>query len=48
MYSRVLIDVEFFIKLGIVLYSNNPEVVFNAFRLGLFSLEKEDEVKVFY
>ncbi|SVD93409.1 uncharacterized protein METZ01_LOCUS446263 [marine metagenome] len=34
-------------KLGIVIYSNNPETVFNAFRLGLFSLQKEDEVKVF-
>ena len=34
-------------KLGIVIYSNDPETVWNAFRLGIFSLKKEDEVKVF-
>jgi uncharacterized protein involved in oxidation of intracellular sulfur len=34
-------------KLGIVIYSNDPETVWNAFRLGVFSLKKNDEVKVF-
>jgi len=34
-------------KLGIVIYSHDPETVWNAFRLGVFSLKKRDEVKVF-
>lgn len=34
-------------KLGIVIYSNDPETVWNAFRLGIFSLKKEDTVKIF-
>jgi len=34
-------------KLGIIIYSNNPETVWNAFRLGVFSLKKSDTVKVF-
>ncbi|MFH0772515.1 MAG: DsrE family protein [Candidatus Omnitrophota bacterium] len=34
-------------KLGIVIYSNDSESVWNAFRLGVFSLKKEDSVKVF-
>ena len=34
-------------KLGIVIYSNDPETVWNAFRFGNFSLKEEDEVKVF-
>jgi len=34
-------------KLGIVIYSNEPETVWNAFRLGIFSLKKSDTVKVF-
>ena len=34
-------------KLGIVIYSNDPETVFNAFRLGVFSLAKGDGVRVF-
>ena len=34
-------------KLGLVIYSNDPETVWNVFRLGLFSLKKEDIVKVF-
>lgn len=34
-------------KLAIVIYSNDPETVWNAFRLGNFSLEKKDNVKVF-
>lgn len=34
-------------KLGIVIYSEDTEVVFNAFRLGNFSLQKGDAVKVF-
>ena len=34
-------------KLGIVIYSTNDETVWNAFRLGNFSLRKGDRVKVF-
>lgn len=34
-------------KLGIILYSNEPETVWNAFRLAEFSLDKQDQVKVF-
>ena len=34
-------------KLGIVVYSNDSETVWNAFRLGVFSLKKSDDVKVF-
>ena len=34
-------------KLGIILYSNDPETVFQAFRLGLYGLNQGDEVNVF-
>lgn len=34
-------------KLGIIIYSNDPETVWNAFRLGLFSLENSDQVTIF-
>jgi uncharacterized protein involved in oxidation of intracellular sulfur len=34
-------------KLGIIIYSNDTETVWNAFRLGVFSLKQKDEVKVF-
>ena len=34
-------------KLGIVIYSNDPETVWNAFRLGVFALGEGDSVKVF-
>ncbi len=34
-------------KLGIVLYSNDPEIVYQAFRLCIFSLKKGDQVDVF-
>lgn len=34
-------------KLGIVIYSNHPETVWNAFRLANFSLDKKDDVNVF-
>ncbi len=34
-------------KIGIVLYSNDPETVWNAFRFGNFALNEDDEVKVF-
>ncbi|MDD3521283.1 MAG: DsrE family protein [Actinomycetota bacterium] len=34
-------------KLGIVIYSNDSETTWNAFRLGVFSLKQKDEVKVF-
>lgn len=34
-------------KLGIVIYSDHPETVWNAFRLANFSLNKKDEVNIF-
>lgn len=34
-------------KLGIVIYSNDAETVWNAFRLGVFSLKKGDSVQIF-
>jgi sulfur relay (sulfurtransferase) complex TusBCD TusD component (DsrE family) len=34
-------------KLGIIIYSTEAEVVFNAFRLANFSMQEGDEVKVF-
>jgi peroxiredoxin family protein len=34
-------------KLGIVIYSNDAETVWNEFRLGNFAVNKGDEVKAF-
>jgi len=34
-------------KLGIVIYSNDPETVWNAFRLANFSLNEKNKVKIF-
>ncbi len=34
-------------KIGIVLYSNDPETVWNAFRLANFALKENDKVSVF-
>jgi uncharacterized protein involved in oxidation of intracellular sulfur len=34
-------------KIGIVIYSNDPETVWNAFRFGNFALNEGDVVKVF-
>ncbi len=34
-------------KLGIVVYSNEAETVWNAFRLGNFALKEGDDVKTF-
>jgi uncharacterized protein involved in oxidation of intracellular sulfur len=34
-------------KIGIVVYSNDPETVWNAFRFANFALAQGDEVKVF-
>jgi len=34
-------------KLGIIIYSNDPETVWNAFRFGVFSLKQGDTVSVF-
>jgi len=34
-------------KFGIVIYSTDPETVWNAFRLGLSSINNNDTVKVF-
>jgi uncharacterized protein involved in oxidation of intracellular sulfur len=34
-------------KIGIVVYSNDPETVWNAFRFGNFALKEGDNVKVF-
>jgi len=32
---------------GVIIYSNDPETVWNAFRFGNITLEEGDEVKVF-
>jgi sulfur relay (sulfurtransferase) complex TusBCD TusD component (DsrE family) len=34
-------------KLGVIVYSNDPESVWNAFRFGNFALNAGDEVQVF-
>ena len=34
-------------KLGIIIYSTDVELVFNAFRLANFSLKEKDEVRLF-
>lgn len=34
-------------KLGIIIYSTDAETVWNAFRLGVFSLKEGDKVKAF-
>ena len=34
-------------KIGIIVYSNDPETVWNAFRYGNFPLKAGDEIKVF-
>lgn len=33
--------------LGIIIYSNDPESVWNAFRFGNFSLARGDDVEIF-
>jgi peroxiredoxin family protein len=35
------------VKLGIIIYSNDPESVWNAFRLGNYAIKEGDEVKAF-
>jgi uncharacterized protein involved in oxidation of intracellular sulfur len=35
------------VKIGLVIYSNDPETVWNAFRFGNFAMKQGDEVKVF-
>ena len=34
-------------KLGVIIYSNDSESVWNAFRLGVFALNKGDSVNIF-
>lgn len=34
-------------KLGLVIYSDDPETVWNAFRFGDFALKQGDAVKIF-
>jgi uncharacterized protein involved in oxidation of intracellular sulfur len=34
-------------KLALVIYSDDPETVWNAFRLGIFALKAGDSVEVF-
>jgi uncharacterized protein involved in oxidation of intracellular sulfur len=35
------------VKLGIIIYTNDPETVWNAFRLGNYAIKEGDEVKAF-
>jgi sulfur relay (sulfurtransferase) complex TusBCD TusD component (DsrE family) len=34
-------------KTGIIIYSNDPETVWNAFRFGNFAIKEGNEVKIF-
>jgi uncharacterized protein involved in oxidation of intracellular sulfur len=34
-------------KLGLIIYSTDPETVWNGFRLGVFALKQGDQVKAF-
>ncbi|MCI0506135.1 MAG: DsrE family protein [Gammaproteobacteria bacterium] len=34
-------------KLGMIISNNDPETVWNVFRLGVFALQQGDEVKIF-
>ncbi len=34
-------------RIGVVIYANDPETVWNAFRFGNFAVNEGDEVKVF-
>ncbi|MGZ8892868.1 MAG: DsrE family protein [Halobacteriota archaeon] len=34
-------------KLGIIIYSNDPETVWNAFRLGNYAIKEGNDVKAF-
>ena len=34
-------------KIGMIIYSNDPETVWNAFRFGNFAIGEGDSVKVF-
>ena len=34
-------------KLGIIIYSTDVELIFNAFRLAILSLKEKDEVLLF-
>lgn len=34
-------------KLGLILYSTDPETLWNALRLGILALANEDEVSIF-
>jgi len=34
-------------KIGMVIYSNDPETIWNAFRFGVFALKEGDKVKAF-
>jgi len=34
-------------KIGIIISQNDPETVWNAFRFGVFSLNKQNAVKIF-
>ena len=35
-------------KLGIVVYSNHPETVWNALRIAVFAQDKGDQVSIFF
>ena len=34
-------------KIGLIIYSNDPETVWNAFRFGTFAMKQGESVKVF-
>jgi sulfur relay (sulfurtransferase) complex TusBCD TusD component (DsrE family) len=47
-HAKVVTKAEtWLVKLGIVIYSGDPETVWNGFRLGLLALSANDSVSVF-
>lgn len=34
-------------RIGLIIYSKDPETVWNALRLGVFSIRQRDEVRIF-
>jgi len=34
-------------KIGVIIYSKDPETVWNAFRFAIYSMKQGDEVKIF-
>ena len=46
-YHSINLAMEGQMKIGIIIYSNDPETVWNAFRYANFAIKEGNEVKVF-